>query len=239
MGGWPGARRGLRSVAVVVNSGLIAGILVAGLGGRLFMRVMAATSDDSVQGVLTDADQRVGEISFGGTFSLIIFGGVLGGLAATFLYRLLRPWLPRRAWAAGAIVGVIALGLLGRVSDLLNRDNKDFEILSPTPLAAGIIVVAAVFFGVVLGSVSERLDRGMPEIRWSFGLLAYAPLAMMFTSPPTVAIVLLSPFVAAFTPGSFRWNTSAVAARVGRVIVAAALAAAVIVITVDVAAIAV
>ena len=49
-------RRFVRSLAIAVSAGTIAGVLVGGLGSRLAMRIMAATSGDDAQGAITEAD---------------------------------------------------------------------------------------------------------------------------------------------------------------------------------------
>ena len=51
---------------LVVTTGLVTGILVAGAGGRLIMRLLAATSPDA-RGLVTEAGETVGQISVSGT----------------------------------------------------------------------------------------------------------------------------------------------------------------------------
>src|SRR5688572_21126100 len=53
------ASKTVRAVFVGIVGGVIAGVLVAGLGGRLMMRVLAATSGDSAQGLVTEAEETV------------------------------------------------------------------------------------------------------------------------------------------------------------------------------------
>ena len=45
----------LRTLACVLTAGFVAGLLVVGFGGRLAMRVLAATSGSTAQGRSTDA----------------------------------------------------------------------------------------------------------------------------------------------------------------------------------------
>ena len=61
------AERTVRAAVVGIVVEIIAGVLVAGLGGRLMMRVLAATSGDSAQGLVTEAHETVGEITLGGS----------------------------------------------------------------------------------------------------------------------------------------------------------------------------
>jgi hypothetical protein len=79
---------------LVVVAGLIAGVLGAGAGGRLIMRLLALTSPPSADGQITEALEVVGEISVSGTLALFTFGGALTGVLAAALYVLLYRWLP-------------------------------------------------------------------------------------------------------------------------------------------------
>lgn len=60
------ARRYIWYVTVASVSGLASGIPVAGAGGRLGMRLLAATAGDAAHGRITEADEVVGRITIGG-----------------------------------------------------------------------------------------------------------------------------------------------------------------------------
>lgn len=223
--GWAGARRAIRSIAVTVNSGIIAGALVGGLGGRLFMRIMAATSADSAQGLLTAADKTVGEITVAGSMEIVVFGGVFGGILAALVHRIFRRWLPKRGWLAGIVSAAVTLGIFGRLADLLNRHNKDFTILSPRALAVALIVILVVSFGAVLGAVYERLDRGMPKIGWSVGALAFAPLLLISAAGTPAAVMMVVTGAAAIASNSLnQWIASETVTEVGRYVTIAVVA---------------
>jgi len=49
----------LRSTCIGITAGAVSGVLVGGFGARLMMRIMAATSGRSAQGLLTEADELV------------------------------------------------------------------------------------------------------------------------------------------------------------------------------------
>lgn len=153
---------GLRTLAVAMAAGVLAGTLVPGLGGRLVMRILGATSSDA-QGVRTMANQPVGEITNSGTIGVIVFVGVLGGVIAALAFLVVRRWLPTTAGPAGALAGVLLLGTIG-VSDALSPDNKDFAILRPTWLAVALVVALALLFGVTFTALAARLDAGMPTL---------------------------------------------------------------------------
>src|SRR5688500_15983972 len=88
------ARRYLWSVTVAVVSGIGSGILIAGAGGRLAMRLLAATAGNEAQGRLTEADEIVGRITTGGSIGFIVFTALFFGAATGVLYLLIRRWLP-------------------------------------------------------------------------------------------------------------------------------------------------
>ncbi len=61
------ASRYLWYVTVAVVSGIGSGLLIAGAGGRLAMRLLAATAGDGAQGRETEAEEIVGRITTGGS----------------------------------------------------------------------------------------------------------------------------------------------------------------------------
>jgi hypothetical protein len=147
----------LRTLACVLTAGFVAGLLVVGFGGRLVMRVLAATSGGGAQGRFTDAGERVGEITLGGSIGFFIFAGLLIPLASSLVFIPLRRILPGQAWISGSLFGLLLLATFG-VSDPLSPDNVDFVILSPTWLAVALVCVTALLFGVTFSALVARLD---------------------------------------------------------------------------------
>ena len=192
--------RYLRGLAVAIVGGAIAGPLVLGLGGRLAMRITAATSDDRVQGALTEAEETVGEITLGGTIGLVLFVGLFGGFIGGLLYMGIRRWLRGPAWRAGLVVGTLGLAVVGRAV-ALDPDSVDFDLLSPRWLAVLLFVLLGLFYGVVLAAVIERLDRSYPILAARPGAIAaHAPLLLFALVPPLALLVVLGAVVAAFAP---------------------------------------
>ncbi len=75
-------RRYLWYLTLVISAGVGAGILAAGAGGRLAMRLPAVTAGPDAQGRITEADQIVGRISLDGTLEFIDFTGLFFGAAS-------------------------------------------------------------------------------------------------------------------------------------------------------------
>ena len=147
----------LRTLACALTAGFVAGLLVVGFGGRLVMRVLAATSGTGAQGRFTDAGERVGEITLGGSIGFFIFAGLLIPLASSIVFIPLRRILPRTSWIAGSLFGLLLLATFG-VSDPLSPDNVDFVILSPTWLAVTLVCLTALLFGVTFSAIVASLD---------------------------------------------------------------------------------
>jgi len=147
----------IRSVAAVFSAGVVAGLLVLGLVGRLVMRILGATSADS-QGRETDAGFTVGEITSGGTVGFIVFIGLLGGIGAAVAYLIFRSWLPAKAWSAGLVLAMLMIGTLG-VDDALSPNNHDFQILTPKWLAVALVVGTGLLFALTFTALAARLDR--------------------------------------------------------------------------------
>ena len=116
------ARRYIWYLTVAVVSGVGAGRLAAGAGGRLIMRLLAATAGDAAQGQETEADEIVGRISTGGTVSFIVFAALLVGLATGVLYMLVRRWLPDGR-LGGLVYGALLLVLGATRYEPLRADN--------------------------------------------------------------------------------------------------------------------
>jgi len=185
-------RRVLRAIPIALLAGGFAGMLTAGLGGRLMMRVIAATSGDEAQGRLTEAEEQVGQISLDGTLGLVVFIGLFGGLLGGIAYLVLRRWLPASARMAGVILGILALGLAPGI-DALNPDNVDFEILKPDLLVVAMLVPLFLLYGMTVASLVERADRSWPLLEWRpVAVAAHLPLLLLL---PAVFALLVTAVV--------------------------------------------
>ncbi len=153
---WRTLVRGSAPVRGAIVAGALAGFISAGIGSRVVMRIITLLNDDR-RGVLTDSSAIVGEISLGGTMSLLVLGtivGVFGGL----LYLGLRRWLWVSPSWRGLTFGAITLVTIGQ--PLFDPANVDFQIFEPVVLV--LAMFAALFFinGLILAPL---LDRIHPE----------------------------------------------------------------------------
>jgi len=181
------ARRYIWYLAVAVVSGVGAGLLVAGAGGRLVMRLLAATAGDAAQGKETEAEEIVGQISTGGTVSFIVFAALLVGLATGVLYMLVRRWLPDGR-LGGLVYGALLLVVGACRYEPLRADNPDFDIVGPGWVAATAFGALVLLHGMLVAALAARYSRALPVVSNRSSLLAYTPLLVLLPVFPLYGV---------------------------------------------------
>ena len=184
-------RRYLWYVAVAMASGAAAGIVAAGAGGRLVMRLLAVTAGAEAQGQLTEAEEIVGRITIDGTIGFVMFTGLFLGLPAAAGYLLVRRWLPAGR-AAGLAYGALLLVVAGTRLEPLRRGNPDFDLVGPGWVSVVAFSALAVFQGALVVALAGRLSRAVPlPAAQPRAVAVYAPLLLLALPGPAVAVVLL------------------------------------------------
>lgn len=214
---WRGRlRQSIRTVGGVFSAGAIAGVLVLGVVGRLVMRILGATSGNA-QGLLTDADEIVGEITFGGSFAFLVFVGLGGGIVSAAGYLFIRTWLPAKAGSAGLIFGILVIGTLG-VSDALAPENVDFAILRPLWLAVLLLVATGFLFATTFTAIAARLDQFAQTTGRGRGLLY--PALIFGVIPPVGATIVVQLALRTFGGNKLLAVVHGTASRtIGRIVV--------------------
>jgi hypothetical protein len=149
----------LRDITRGGIAGLIAGVLVAGLGGRVAMRLAALVVPGSL-GEFTENGFRIGAITLNGSIGLILTG--LGiGLGVGVVWVTIRPWIPggRKMRVLLAMPMAVALGSFG----LIQGENSDFAILERNPLVVGILVGLVALIGLAIALLDVWLDGRLPH----------------------------------------------------------------------------
>lgn len=164
-------KRRVRWLLIRGLSAAIVGLLVLGVGGRLLMLGSRLLHPDAV-GRLTENGNRVGEVTLGGTVELLVFGGLLSGLAAGVVWALTAEWLPRRWWVVGT--ATMAVG----APSLIDPDNRDFLILDPPTLDLALLLGLLFGFGVALLAVDNLLTRRMAPTAGDLGTVLQALLVL-------------------------------------------------------------
>lgn len=184
------ARRYVWYLTVAVVAGLGSGVLLAGAGGRLAMRLLAVTAGDDAQGQLTEADETVGRITVGGSIGFVIFTGLFFGGASGLLYLLVRRWLPSGR-LGGLAFGGLLLVLFGTRIDPLRAKNPDFEIVGPRWLSVVVFVALVLAHGMLVAAVAGRYSRSLPLLsRRRRAIAAHLPLLLLV--PMALVVVILA-----------------------------------------------
>jgi hypothetical protein len=216
-------RRYLWGLTVAVAAGVGAGILAAGAGGRLVMRLLAVTAGPDAHGQITEADQVVGRTSVDGTLEFLVFTGVVFGLASGAADLLIRRWLPAGR-LGGLAYGVLLLVCAGTRLEPLRVDNLDFDLVGPGWVAVAAFSTLVVFHGMLVAALAGRLSRAVPLLaRDPRAVAGHAPLLLLVPLPPVVvaltvigALVVLAtrarPLVAAWRAPRLRLAGQAVLA---------------------------
>ena len=150
----------LRDIARGGFAGIIVGIFVAGLGGRLIMRVATILHEDAV-GRITEADEVIGVISLRGTSALLLFGGLGMGLLAGTIWVIVSPWMPGRGLARAVVTAIAAIAL--GTPALVRRTNPDFVILGHDPMVVVMLVGLVGLVGFAIALVDGVLDARLPH----------------------------------------------------------------------------
>jgi len=153
--------RFVRTLAAAVFSGMIAGAITGGVGSRIAMRITALTASEADQGTITEAEATVGDITAGGTFFLIFFGGMLFGTLGGLLYAGIRPWVADAGpWRGLAFAGLL-LAMFGWA--IVEGDNPDFSQLGSPTLNIVMFASLYILFGLLVAPLFDRVKGWLPE----------------------------------------------------------------------------
>ena len=150
----------LRDIARGGFAGILVGIFVAGIGGRLVMRLATILHEDAV-GLTTENGELIGRISVNGTMALITFGGLGMGLLAGTIWVVVSPWLPGSGLRRAALTALAALAL--GTPPLVQRFNPDFRILDRDPVVIVLLLALVGLVGFSIALVDGALDRRLPH----------------------------------------------------------------------------
>ncbi len=179
----------LRDIARGGIAGILVGIFVAGLGGRLVMRLATILHEDTV-GRVTEMDAVIGAMTLNGTLALLLFGGLGVGLMAAVLWVAMRPWVPGHGLGRALITGGLAVALGTPL--LVQRTNPDFIILGYDPAVVALLLALVFAVGFSMAMVDGWLDRRMPR-----SVLGDDPSAAGYLALTFMGLFLILPIVVA------------------------------------------
>jgi hypothetical protein len=182
----------LRDIARGGISGVLVGVVVGGLGGRIVMRVVAILHPDAV-GAVTENGNRIGDITVGGTLLLVLFGLISCAIAGT-LWVIVSPWVPGRARVRALLTAGIAIAVGTPL--LIIGTNPDFVILDHDPRVVGLLVALVGLIGLSIALLDGWLDRRLPHSvagqRRPAALYAIVTLAGAVLVLPFALLVILT-----------------------------------------------
>ena len=205
-------------IGLATLAGVVAGVAVGGLLGRVVMRVSGAMAPGMV-GVRTENGNRVGDITVEGTVALILFAGLASGVVGGVLYAGTEPWLRRfRPWR-GLVFGIGLLCAIGFAT--LDPSNLDFKRFGAAPVNVAMFAALFVLFGVATSLVFDRLlaiearagaaGRVIETLAWlalvPATLLVVITIVTLSSSPDPVPILVIAGALAAAAIA--RWRSFA------------------------------
>ena len=150
----------LGPLAGCLAAGLAVGVVIAGLGSRLVMRLLAVADPDA-RGSFTENGNQVGDITVGGTLGLVTFVGIPIGFLAGLIVFAVRRWLPAGQPWRGLAFSAVLLALLG--GTVIDPDNIDFRLLEPAGLAIALFGLLFFVAGFWLPLLADRWGPGVPR----------------------------------------------------------------------------
>ena len=158
----------LRSPAIALGVGAAVGLVVAGMGSRLAMRLVALADDREGFGRSTEGGDIIGEVTLEGTL-FILFTGLAQGIVGALVYLALRRWLPERPFARALFFALMILGI--GLAAIVNGNDADFEFVNT---AVSILSFACVLlvYGMLVPVLMDRLSP--PTVsgsRWGRGVV--------------------------------------------------------------------
>jgi hypothetical protein len=178
---------------------LITGLLIAWPGGRLVMRILAATSPGSAQGRLTEAQANVGFITVDGTVALLVFGGMPTAFLASLVYLAIRRWLPPGR-LAGPVAGLLGIVVFGAGAEPFRTNNVDFTFIRPGWLSVLLFILLSVLIGAMVAAVAGWYSHRLPLFTRRT-VAAYLPLLTAIIFPPAAVLILLGALLVLVWPG--------------------------------------
>lgn len=206
-------------VQLLLLTAVTTGVLVVGAGGRLAMRLLAATAGDTAQRRITEADEVVGKVTVDGTVSFVMFVGLFAGLLSAGLWFGLRRLLPPR-WLGGLLFGAALLVVLGTRNEPLRPGNEDFDLVGPWWVAVLAFAALALAQGVAVATFAARLSRWLPLPGRNLRSLTYVLLLLLVPIFPlglaAVAGGLAYVFAGPLLERARRWLTAPTPTRIAQ-----------------------
>jgi hypothetical protein len=135
----------IERISAGLISGLIAGFTVLGIGGRMAMRLVSI------------AEGKPARFTIGGTVFVLLAFSVIG-IILSVPFATLQKYLPSSNLRKGATFGLLLMLVIVWALPLLANDGAD-ELNLASIVARTLFSALFLAYGVIVASVSERLDK--------------------------------------------------------------------------------
>ncbi len=150
----------MRDIARGGLAGLLTGLLVVGIGGRIVMRAAALLVPEAA-GRLTDNGNQIGEITLSGTLNLLLAGGLFFGLLGATIWVVISPWIPGGFRTRAVLAMPTAVSLTGVA--LVQARNPDFQLLRHDATTVVLLLALVAVAGLAIAGFDAWLDRRLPS----------------------------------------------------------------------------
>jgi hypothetical protein len=149
----------LRDIAKGGIAGALTGFVVAGVGGRIVMRLAAMLVPASA-GRFTENGNQIGDITMSGSLGLILLGGLFFGLSGGVIWVVVSPWIPGAGLRRAILAMPAAIALTG--VGLIQAGNPDFRILQHDGVVVAMLLGLLAVAGASIALLDGWLDRRLP-----------------------------------------------------------------------------
>jgi hypothetical protein len=179
----------LRDIARGGIAGAGAGVVIAGLGGRIVMRLAAVLVPASA-GSLTENGNRIGDVTVSGSLALILFVGLFFGVFGGTVWVVVSPWIPGSGLRRAILTMPIAVALTGIA--LIQGSNADFRVLQHDGRVVALLLALIALAGLSIAILDGWLDRRLPGSSASGGAVALYAIATLAGVLLVLPLVILS-----------------------------------------------
>ena len=142
----------VRRITLGVAAGAVAGLVVGGIWGRIFMFILASLNPED-HGTKTDDGFAMGQFTVGGTINLLTATAVIGAIGG-LVFLALRGLRVGPAWFGTASLALGAVLVIGAI--LLHSDGVDFTRLEPIGLAVALTLSVPLLYAVAVTWLGDR-----------------------------------------------------------------------------------
>lgn len=141
-----------RRVGLGLLAGAVSGFVIGGVGGRLFMLLLARLNPEAT-GVVSDDGFVMGQFTLSGTLNLLLAGTLLGAVGGVI-------WVGVRglrfgpSWWRHVSMPLGATIVIG--SMLVHSDGVDFTLLDPPLLAVALTLSVPLLATVLMTALGDR-----------------------------------------------------------------------------------